>query len=1581
MAVPLDDFCGSKFWDFDQSWNTTDPDLSVCFQDTILVWVPCGFLWLFAPLETYLLLKSSSRLIPWTALNIAKLLITLSLFLISLAEFSYAGHAALSEGVALPSVYFYTPFLKLATFLLATTMLLAGKKRGIRSSGTLFLFWFLMLLCGLVAYRSHLKHALAADPADDDESYHPPNERVGQAFFFGTYMAYYPLVLVQFLLNCFADTKPVYRQHAPSSEEKECPESGASFLSRLLFSWFDSLAYQGFRKPLEPTDLWTLNFKDRTDQVVPTFDRHWQTEVSRVASTKERTDVAASFHNHVNHEGEVKFSEPSNKSAKAKPSQLSIVRALAKTFGPMFVAGSVLKLGTDTLQFVSPQILRAMIGFVGSGEPLWKGIFYAVLMFATATLQSLLLSAYFQRMYIVGMRIRTCLISAIYRKSLVLSNAAKKESTTGEIVNLMSNDAQKFMELMVFLNMLWSAPFQIALALYFLWDLLGVAVLSGVGVMVLMVPINGFLAAYSKKLQTRQMKHKDERIKLMNEILGGMKVLKLYAWERSFEKQVQDIREKEVANLRTMAYLSSVLSFLWNCAPFLVSLMSFMTYVLMSNENVLGPQKAFVSLTLFNILRFPLSMLPMLISMLVQASVSVKRMNKYLGNEELEEYVTHEKDDVNPVTVEYGSFAWTRDEDPVLRDVNIKIPKGKLVALVGQVGAGKSSLLSALLGDMERIQGTVNIHGSVAYIAQQVWIQNATVRDNILFQKPMERERYNRVLEQCALQSDLSVLPGGDMTEIGEKGINLSGGQKQRVSLARAVYSDTDIYFLDDPLSAVDSHVGRHIFEKVIGPNGALKNKTRVLVTHGISYLPQVDHILVLKDGRVEEQGSYKELLSQKGAFAEVLLQFLREESQEDELLDTDPNIVEELILQVGNPEINRQLSLRKSSEELSVAERKEFLRSLSRQLSESASVESTPVRAGSMDLSNRKGSNASSLQSNRTLSRSRSRSQATLKGEKGAVEAEPTKLVQAEVAETGQVKWRVYFAYFGAIGVAWLVPIVLMNVASSAFSLGSNLWLTAWSNDPPLPDGTQDLGKRDLRLGVYGGLGLGQGLTILFGSLALSLGSLKGAMFLHNGLLANILRSPMAFFDTTPLGRVVNRFSKDVDTMDIAIPMTVRAWLMCVLQVVSTLLIISISTPIFMAVAVPIGVLYYFIQLFYIATSRQLKRLESVTRSPIYTHFSETLSGVSTIRAYGAQERFVLESNHRVDYNQMCYYPSTISNRWLAVRLEFCGNLIVLFAALFSVFGSQALDGGTVGLSLSYALSITATMNWMVRMSCEFETNIVAVERIMEYTRSPTEAAWEVPESKPALDWPMGGQVQFADYSTRYREGMDLVIKDITVSINAGEKVGVVGRTGAGKSSLMLSLFRIVEPAKGTIFIDGVDVTKIGLHDLRSKLTIIPQDPILFSGTLRTNLDPFGEKSDTELWSALELSHLKAFVSGLDKGLEYQVAEGGENLSVGQRQLVCLARALLRKSKVLVLDEATAAVDMETDSLIQQTIRKEFTGCTVLTIAHRLNTIMDYDRILVLEQGRVAEFDTPSNLLANESSIFYSMSKDADLA
>ncbi|XP_064490303.1 multidrug resistance-associated protein 1-like isoform X2 [Ornithodoros turicata] len=1549
----LNGFCGSKFWDYEKAWNTTDPDLSPCFQDTVLVWIPCGMLWLFSPLETYWLLKSTKRLIPWTALNITKLVITMLLFSISLAEFIYAGHEALSNGVALPSVYFYTPPLKTATFMLAASLLLAGMKRGRQSSGILFLFWFVLLLCGAVTYRSYLKWCFSG------EKEWTGNARPGQGFFFGAYMAYYPLVLVQLVLNCFSDAKPMYRQHAAPPGGKESPESGASFLSKLLFSWIYPLIIKGYKKPLENTDLWALGRGDCTENVVPRFDKFWHREVARVPADNERGETNACYSNHKDEQ--VKFSSPPS-SKKKNAQKPGIIRPLIMAFGPTFLLGGVLKLGHDVLQFVSPQLLRAMIAFVGSNDPAWKGILIALLMFASATAQSLALSAYFCKMYILGMHIRTCLISAIYRKSLVLSNDAKKESTTGEIVNLMSNDAQRFMELMPFLSMLWSAPLQIGLSLYFLWDILGPSVLAGVGIMVLMVPINGVLAALSKKLQTKQMKEKDNRLKLMNEILSGMKVLKLYAWEESFQKRVEGIRDREIRSLRRMGYLSAVQSFMWSCAPFLVSLMTFGTYVLVDEHHVLDAQKAFVALTLFDIMRFPLSMLPMLIGMLIQASVSVKRLNKFLNHEELEQYVAHDKDSDNPVMVEHGSFAWTRSEDPVLKDINLTVPKGSLVAIVGKVGSGKSSLISAILGDMERRHGTINTQGSVAYVAQQAWIQNATVRDNILFQKEMDSDRYNATVEQCALQSDLAVLPGGDMTEIGEKGINLSGGQKQRVSLARAVYSGADLYLLDDPLSAVDSHVGKHIFENVIGPQGVLKDKTRLLVTHGISYLPQMDLIVVLKDGQVQEQGTYQELMSRKGgALAEVLVQFLSEEANEDMITADDVMVAEDILRHAGaDIDMTRQLSIQsRTSDEMSLTERRKLLRRISRQLSDSGSTNS------------RRASIASE--------KSRPVGLGPLGGKKTVGES-PTKLVQDEATETGKVKWNVYLTYIRAVGVMWTILIVLTNMASHGFSIGSNLWLIAWSNDPPNPDGTQVPKQRNLRLGVYSALGFAQGVTILVSSLGLALGSLKGATLLHNGLLNTILRSPMSFFDTTPLGRVVNRFSKDVDTMDLTIPTTIRSWLLCFLQVMSTVLIITLNTPIFLAVAVPIGIVYYFIQSVYIASSRQLKRLESVTRSPIYTHFSETLSGATTIRAYAVQESFMRESNHRVDTNHVCYYPSIIANRWLAVRLELCASFVVLCTALFAVFGKETLDQGAVGLSLAYALSVTATMNWMVRMSCEFETNIVSVERIMEYTKTPTEALWETRDSKPPETWPQGGEVNYVDYATRYREGLDLVIRNLNISVKPGEKVGIVGRTGAGKSSMMLSLFRIVEPARGTILIDGIDISKIGLHDLRSKLTIIPQDPVLFSGTLRNNLDPFEVKSDTELWSALELSHLKSFVSGLEKGLQHEVAEGGENLSVGQRQLVCLARALLRKTKVLVLDEATAAVDMETDVLIQQTIRKEFVGCTVLTIAHRLNTIMDYDRILVLERGHVAEFDSPSNLLANKESIFYAMAKGSGL-
>jgi ATP-binding cassette, subfamily C (CFTR/MRP), member 1 len=547
----------------------------------------------------------------------------------------------------------------------------------------------------------------------------------------------------------------------------------------------------------------------------------------------------------------------------------------------------------------------------------------------------------------------------------------------------------------------------------------------------------------------------------------------------------------------------------------------------------------------------------------------------------------------------------------------------------------------------------------------------------------------------------------------------------------------------------------------------------------------------------------------------------------------------------------------------------------------------------------------------------------------------------------------------------------VLSLIVNSSISV----WLTRWSSDNRT---LEDSSLTNLYVGVYGGFGGLQGIALLVAAIFFAIGALRSARNLHNGLLFNTLRLPMSFFDTTPLGRIMNRFSKDTDVVDALLPMMMKNWLWMFFSVVAIFIVISVSTPIFLSVALPIMVIYYFVQVFYVATSRQLKRLESVTRSPIYSHFSETISGQSVIRAYNEQKRFVVESETKVDHNQAISYMSIAANRWLGVRLEILGSFVVLAAALFAVLARNDIDPAIVGLSLTYALQVSSLMAFLVRMTTEVETNIVAVERVEEYSDRPQEAPWKTVDVDPT--WPQKGSVAFDNFQVRYREGLDLVLRGIDFYVNPEEKIGIVGRTGAGKSSLTLALFRIIEAAGGKIVIDDLDISQIGLHSLRSRLTIIPQDPVLFSGSLRMNIDPFKSYSDDAIWTALEHSHLKSFVKGLSDGLEYKITEGGENLSVGQRQLVCLSRALLRKTKVLVLDEATAAIDIETDELIQKTIRSQFNDCTILTIAHRLNTIMDSDRIIVLDGGVIAEFDSPSKLLANRNSIFYGMAVDAGL-
>lgn len=1100
----------------------------------------------------------------------------------------------------------------------------------------------------------------------------------------------------------------------------------------------------------------------------------------------------------------------------------------------------------------------------------------------------------------------------------------------------MSVDAQRFMDLATYINMIWSAPLQVILALYLLWRNLGPSVLAGVAVMILLVPINAVMAMKTKTYQVAQMKSKDNRIKLMNEILNGIKVLKLYAWELAFREKVLEIRQKELKVLKKSAYLAAMGTFTWVCAPFLVALSTFAVYVKVNKNNILDAQKAFVSLALFNILRFPLNILPMVISSIVEASVSLKRLRVFLSHEELDPDSIIRGPITNAegsIVVKNATFSWSKTDPPSLNSINFTVPEGSLIAVVGQVGCGKSSLLSALLGEMDKKEGYVVVKGSIAYVPQQAWIQNATLEDNIIFGREMNESRYKRVIEACALLPDLEILPMGDRTEIGEKGVNLSGGQKQRVSLARAVYCNADTYLFDDPLSAVDAHVGKHIFEKVIGPKGILKNKTRVLVTHAVNYLPQMDTILVMTDGEISEMGSYQELLKQDGAFAEFLRTYANAEQSMESSDASSPSGKE------GKPVENGVL------------------------------VNDAPGK-----LMHRQLSNSS------TYSRETGKSQhqsSTAELQKPLAEKNSWKLTEADTAKTGRVKATVYWEYMKAIGLYISFLSVFLFMCNHIASLASNYWLSLWTDDPVV-NGTQQY--TNVRLGVYGALGISQGIAVFGYSMAVSIGGIFASRHLHLDLLHNVLRSPMSFFERTPSGNLVNRFSKEIDTIDSTIPPIIKMFMGSTFNVIGACIIILLATPIAAVVIPPLGLVYLLVQRFYVATSRQLKRLESVSRSPVYSHFNETLLGVSVIRAFEEQKRFIKQNDMKVDENQKAYYPSIVANRWLAVRLEFVGNCIVLFAALFAVIARNKLSPGLIGLSVSYSLQITAYLNWLVRMTSDLETNIVAVERVKEYAEMEKEAEWSIEETAPASTWPQEGKVEFRGFGLRYREDLDLVLKNINITINGGEKVGIVGRTGAGKSSLTLGLFRINEAAEGEIIIDGINIAKIGLHDLRFKITIIPQDPILFSGSLRMNLDPFDQHSDEDIWRSLELAHLKNFVSSLPDKLNHECSEGGENLSVGQRQLVCLARALLRKSKILVLDEATAAVDLETDNLIQSTIKSQFEECTVLTIAHRLNTIMDYTRVLVLDRGEVVECDSPDNLLQAKG-LFYSMAKDSGLA
>ncbi|CCD27007.1 ATP-binding cassette glutathione S-conjugate transporter YCF1 NDAI_0J01150 [Naumovozyma dairenensis CBS 421] len=1310
------------------------------------------------------------------------------------------------------------------------------------------------------------------------------------------------------------------------SRRKANPYDTANIFSKITFSWMSELMQTGYEKYLVETDLYKLPESFNSAELSEKFENNWQNQIKH----------------------------------KANP---SLAWALVITFGGKMVLASFLKIIHDCMAFIQPQLLRILIKFVteyneehGISEslgldtlmkhtklPIIRGFMIAISMFMVGFIQTSVLHQYFLNCFDTGMHIKSALTSVIYEKALVLSNEASGISSTGDIVNLMSVDVQKLQDISQFINLLWSAPFQIVLCLISLYKLLGHSMWVGVIILVIMMPLNSFLMKTQKKLQKSQMQFKDERTRVISEILNNIKSLKLYAWETPYKAKLENVRNnKELKNLTKLGCYMALMSFQFNVVPFLVSCSTFAVFVY-TEDRPLTTDLVFPALTLFNLLHFPLMVIPNVLTALIECSVSVGRLFSFLTNEELQKDSVQrlpKVTEIGDVAINVGddaTFLWQRKPEykVALKNVNFQAKKGELTCIVGRVGSGKSALIQSILGDLFRVKGFATIHGNVAYVSQVAWIMNGTVKDNILFGHKYDAEFYEKTIKACALTIDLSVLVDGDQTLVGEKGISLSGGQKARLSLARAVYSRADTYLLDDPLAAVDEHVARHLIEHVLGPNGLLHTKTKVLATNKVSVLSVADSVSLLENGEIVQQGSYDEIMKDGASQLNKLIMEYGKKSN-------------------GNPASSNAITPASSSTNI-----REQTIPLEDELKELKKLE---------DI-NLVGNEVQSL---------RRASDATLRSiDFGEDEGD----VRREHREQGKVKWNIYLEYAKACNPRNVAIFMIFAILSMFLSVMGSVWLKHWS-EINTKYGSNPHAPRYLL--IYLLLGITSALFTLIQTVILWVFcTIQGSRYLHTLMTNAVLRAPMSFFETTPIGRILNRFSNDIYKVDSVLGRTFSQFFVNAVKVSFTIGVICVTTWQFIFVIVPLGVFYIYYQQYYLRTSRELRRLDSITRSPVYSHFQETLGGIVTIRGYGQQKRFSQINQCRVDNNMSAFYPSVNANRWLAYRLELIGSIIILGAATLSVMRLKqgTLTAGMVGLSLSYALQITQSLNWIVRMTVEVETNIVSVERIKEYADLKSEAPEIIEDHRPQETWPEEGDIKFEHYSTRYRPELDLVLKDINFHIKPKEKIGIVGRTGAGKSSLTLALFRIIEASEGNIIIDNVDISDIGLYDLRHKLSIIPQDSQVFEGTIRENIDPTNQYTDEQIWRVLELSHLRDHIATMGgDGLDTKLNEGGSNLSVGQRQLMCLARALLVPSKILVLDEATAAVDVETDKVLQETIRTSFKDRTILTIAHRINTIMDNDRIMVLDNGSIKEFDEPKKLLENKSSLFYSLCEEAGL-
>ncbi|KAI9844589.1 MAG: hypothetical protein M1838_002113 [Thelocarpon superellum] len=1421
--------------------------------------------------------------------------------------------------------------------LLTSTRLLRARSPRPPSQDTLAhttLLYGILWLCSVIILRSHLIH---------------PRSPLAQA------VAVADGALLT-LLAALAAGKGGDVVVGVETEQTASPsrEPLASLFSRASFSWADDIVWTGYHKTLELADVWSLAPPDRASAIVRDFrqvkrtsDLSWHL----LRHTRRRFLIQAAW---------------------------AVVSGLL-TFAPTLLLQAILRYLEDPTQsspnvawlFVILLLLSGCCKAIADGQSKWigrkmsltiravlvEGIYAKALRRHAATrsneipYESKVSAAPSSWLDQFISRLMPTAPESQPRKASQ-EGPAPAQASVGTIINLMAVDCGNVIEATTYLYSLCTlAPVQFTVAIVLLYRILGFSAIVGVMIMLLMVPINLAISKGFGRIQSQLMAATDARMQATNEVLQNLRVVKYFAWETRCGQSIDQERRAELRVIQERCILWLIAATVWFGAPLIITFMSFLLYTMVEKKDLL-PSIAFPALSLFTLLRLPLDQLTNTVAKVQEAHVSVNRIEKFLAEAETDKYQQLEDEEekrMGPViglknaTLTWGGRADAHASRPfTLARMNIDFVVGGLNLIIGPTGSGKTSLLMALLGEMSLRHGTVflpqtlrretlrpdpatGLTDGVAYCAQQAWLLNATIRHNILFGRPYDEDRYREVLVACALEHDLDILDAGDATLVGEKGVTLSGGQKQRVALARALYSTARHLLLDDCLSAVDAHTGKWIFDR--GIRGRLMaDRTCILVTHDTALcLPHARHIVTLDQGSITAQGPPAAIWA-SGVLG-------------DEALHG-----------------------RSASEAEGAAPRRATRERVARPPPTVGERDGTPPGAA----------------------------------ERNGAAAYP------EGQRVGQVRWKVIRLYLTSMGPWYYwVGVVGICIGKECSTLATQIWIQSWADasQSARPIGGAPRRSSEVDGSYYlGGLAL-IGLIAVLVSLskeaALFVGCLRASTTLHRQLVASVSHAVFSFVDSTPLGQLTNRFSKDMDMVDHQVAQSAIAVLHCLIGILAVIILTSVITPTFLVVAIPVCVLYFVIGRFYIGSARDLKRLESIQRSPLYQHFGDTLSGITTIRAYGHEQRFVQEALRHVDQYSRPSLFMWATNQWLAFRVDVVGALVTFCASALIISDAGTISAGAAGLCLTYAVGFTENVLWLVQLYGINEQNINSVERIQEYLEIEQEGGGRAPAPPLPAGWPMTGAVRCRDYSARYRRDLPLVLDQVTFCIRPLQKVGVVGRTGAGKSSLAMALLRGVEGEEGSIEIDDVEIGTMGLQDLRKMVAFVPQDPTLFRGTIRSNLDPFNTHPDEDVFTALRQvqliespavtpasSHLLPLgqasnceAPGPPAGniflrLDSPVTEQGGNLSQGQKQLLCLARAILRKPKLIVMDEATASIDHATDAKLQATMREEVHS-TIITIAHRLHTVIDYDRILVLDRGKVQEYQHPWMLLQDENSLF----------